>query len=408
MLAGWPYWIEQGHMDALINPFRRRLDDITVGRRHRRDLGDVDALAASMGELGLLQPVVVDAAGRLLAGERRLAAARLLGWATIPVHVAAGLDDAVRALKAERDENTCRKPFAVSEAIALGRDLERLLAEEARRRQRSGKSVDGCAGGRGRKKNPGASCPGVSGKTRDQVGAAVGLGGRTFEKARAVVEAAERDCRRYGPLLAAMDRTGRVDGCYRRLLVLRQAEAIGREPPPLPRGPFRVVVVDPPWQYSHRPGDHSKRNVTPYPTMTPDEIRALPVGALAAHDAVLWLWATNAHLPDAFELVRAWGFKYQTLLTWVKDRIGTGDWLRGQTEHCLLAVRGRPVLTLAGQSTALYGPRRGHSAKPDEFYRLVESLCPGSKVELFARVRRPRWESHGAGPAPGESRPGQR
>src|SRR5262249_57751182 len=96
------------------------------------------------------------------------------------------------------------------------------------------------------------------------------------------------------------------------------------------------------------------------------------VGALAHADRVLWLWATNAHLPVAFELVRAAGFTHKTVLTWVKDRMGVGDWLRGQTEHCLLAVRGRPVVTLTDQATVLQAPAREHSRKPEAFYRLVE------------------------------------
>ena len=106
---------------------------------------------------------------------------------------------------------------------------------------------------------------------------------------------------------------------------------------------------------------------------------------LACPDAVLWLWATNAHLPDAFEVVRAR----------VKDRAGSGDWPRGRTEHCLLAARGRAVVTLAGQSAVLRGAAREHSRKPEEFYRLVESLCPGTKVALFARARRAGWVAHG-------------
>jgi N6-adenosine-specific RNA methylase IME4 len=112
---------------------------------------------------------------------------------------------------------------------------------------------------------------------------------------------------------------------------------------------------------------------------------------LAHTDCILWLWTTNAFLRDAFRVLDAWGFQEKTVLTWVKDRLGVGDWLRGQTEHCLLAVRGNPVVTLTNQSTILNSQRGEHSEKPDAFYRLVESLCPGSKVELFARTPRPGW-----------------
>jgi N6-adenosine-specific RNA methylase IME4 len=107
------------------------------------------------------------------------------------------------------------------------------------------------------------------------------------------------------------------------------------------------------------------------------------------------LWTTNAHLRVAFDVVEAWGFEYKTLLTWVKDRMGTGEWLRGQTEHCMLAVRGKPVFLHGNHTTALEAARREHSRKPDGFYTLVEATCPGGKVELFCRQMRDGWQSFG-------------
>lgn len=174
------------------------------------------------------------------------------------------------------------------------------------------------------------------------------------------------------------------------------AERIAAEPPLLPSGLFHVIVADPPWQYAARAFDPTHRARNPYPDMSTDDICALPVGDLAGDDSVLWLWTTNSHMRDAFDVLRAWGFEHKTILTWVKDRMGTGHWLRGQTEHCLLAVKGRPTITLTNQTTALFGPLREHSRKPDEFYALVEALCPGSKVELFARQARDGWMAHGS------------
>ncbi len=127
--------------------------------------------------------------------------------------------------------------------------------------------------------------------------------------------------------------------------------------------------------------------------------RGLAVEALAADDAILWLWTTNAFLERGFGICRAWGFEPKTTLTWAKDKVGTGFWLRGQTEHCLLAVRGRPIVTLTSQSTLVVAPVREHSRKPDTFFELVESLCPalpGGRLELFARQARPGWTAWGA------------
>jgi len=101
----------------------------------------------------------------------------------------------------------------------------------------------------------------------------------------------------------------------------------------------------------------------------------------------------ECHLPDALEIVACWGFEYKVLLTWVKNRIGTGYWLRGRTEHAIMAVKGHPVINLTNQSTVIHAPVREHSQKPDEFYRLVETLCPGRKIELFARESRDGWDT---------------
>jgi N6-adenosine-specific RNA methylase IME4 len=145
----------------------------------------------------------------------------------------------------------------------------------------------------------------------------------------------------------------------------------------------------------------------PYPTMTVDEIKALeiqvgdgakaPVFDFAEKNAILWLWTTNGHLRQAYGVLDAWGFEYKAMLTWAKDLPGTGAWLQGQTEHCLLAVRGKPTL-LQGGTTLLNARRRAHSQKPEEFYHLIERLCPtpaGSKLELFARQKRAGWAQYG-------------
>jgi len=128
--------------------------------------------------------------------------------------------------------------------------------------------------------------------------------------------------------------------------------------------------------------------------MSIDAICALPLPQVAHADCILWLWITNHHLVRyAHRVLDAWGFVEKTILTWVKDRFGTGDWLRGQTEHCIMAVRGRPVVELTNQSTALFGPLRADSQKPDQF---VESLCPAPRYAyFFSRAQRDRWDMHG-------------
>jgi len=159
-------------------------------------------------------------------------------------------------------------------------------------------------------------------------------------------------------------------------------------------GPFGVIVADPPWTYDKRAEDDTHRGACPYPCMSLDAIKAIEIPAV--NDAILWLWTTNAHLEHAFGICRAWGFEPKTVLTWVKQKMGLGDWLRGKSEHCLLAVKGRPTVVLTNQTTVLEAAAAEHSAKPDEFYSMVEKLCPDTRrLELFSRRKRDGWYCSG-------------
>jgi ParB-like chromosome segregation protein Spo0J len=211
---------------------------IQVGPRHRRDLGDVDALAASIRDLSLLQPVVVTPAGELVAGRRRLEAVRTLGWRTVPVHVVHGLDDRLQLLRAERDENTCRKDFLPTEAVSIGREIRAEIAAEAAARQKAGKSADGRAGGRGRKKpspklDEGFSGEGsaANGRTDDRVAEAVGMGRETYRKAEEVVAAAEEDPETFADLPPLMDETS-PDAAFRELKRRQRKQARDAATPP--------------------------------------------------------------------------------------------------------------------------------------------------------------------------------
>jgi ParB/RepB/Spo0J family partition protein len=208
-----------------------RVEAIQIGTRHRRNMGDVDTLAASMREIGLLHPIVVRPDGMLIAGERRLRAARQLGWKEIPATVV----DLDAVVKGEFAENLHRKDFTLSEAVAIKRALEPIERAAAKKRMLAGKPSEKFSEG---------------GNALDKVAAVVGKHRTTLAKAEAIVDAAEAEPERFGKLLADMDRTGRVNGVFRRLKIAKQAELIRTEPPPLPgNGPYRVIVVDPPWPY---------------------------------------------------------------------------------------------------------------------------------------------------------------
>jgi N6-adenosine-specific RNA methylase IME4 len=161
---------------------------------------------------------------------------------------------------------------------------------------------------------------------------------------------------------------------------------------PLPTGQYRCIVIDPPW-----PVQKIEREVRPkqgehldYPTMTLDEIAALPVGDLAYEDGChLYLWTTQKYLPDAIDLVRKWGFNYQCVFTWDKPTGMTPYSWMYNTELVVFARRGDLSLLRNGLKLSFQAPSEGHSVKPDVFYNeRVMLASPEPRLDMFAR--RPR------------------
>ena len=193
------------------------LGDIDIGARHRQDLGDIDALAASIRDVGLLQPVVVTTEGVLVAGRRRLAAFQALNRDTVLAHVVDNLTEASQLLRAERDENVQRKAFTPTEEHAL---YEALLAlEKPRAQERSEANLKRGPHGPSGKVSP-------SGRAKEAAAeAATGSPGRhkTLDKVGEVKRLAQAEdapvpVRKVAEqALAEMDATGRVDGAYRRV-----------------------------------------------------------------------------------------------------------------------------------------------------------------------------------------------
>lgn len=163
---------------------------------------------------------------------------------------------------------------------------------------------------------------------------------------------------------------------------------------------YGTIYADPPWH--EQGGGKIKRGADRhYPLMKTREIAALDVAPLARPDSHLYLWVTNNFLPDGLLVMKAWGWRYVTTITWAKDRIGLGQYYRGQTEHCLFGVRGSPGYRMtpdgkrAQGSTLFYAPRGEHSAKPEQMRKQIECVSPGPYLELFARARVPGWDCWG-------------
>lgn len=161
---------------------------------------------------------------------------------------------------------------------------------------------------------------------------------------------------------------------------------------------YACIVADPPWHFGDRLPGNGRGAEKHYSVMSIDQICSFQLPPIV-DDAFLFLWRVSSQVEEAYRVVRAWGFVPKSELVWRKLTSGGERWfgmgrtVRAEHETCIIAKRGRPeVLNRSTRSTfEAKVPERGHSAKPDEFFQIVEQLCPGPRLELFARVERPGW-----------------
>lgn len=168
---------------------------------------------------------------------------------------------------------------------------------------------------------------------------------------------------------------------------------------------YGIIYADPPWHYQVYSKKGAGRSAeSHYPTMTIEEICALPVGELAAKDCALFMWATFPLLREAFSVLEAWGFTYKTIaFVWVKLNKktpslfwGMGYWTRANVEFCILATKGSPRRQSAGVHQVIVSPVEAHSKKPDITRdKIIELLGDLPRVELFARQAAEGWDVWG-------------
>lgn len=166
---------------------------------------------------------------------------------------------------------------------------------------------------------------------------------------------------------------------------------------------YEIIYADPPWPFENYSTKGESRNPKRhYHTMAIPQIKALPVGDLAAGNCALFLWVVDSLLDQGMETLKAWGFRYTTVaFTWAKRtprdtgwHMNTGYYTRGNPEMCLLGTMGRLERQSAAVRQLVVEPVREHSRKPDripdDIVRLFGDL---PRVELFARTRRPGWDA---------------
>lgn len=166
-----------------------------------------------------------------------------------------------------------------------------------------------------------------------------------------------------------------------------------------PKGKYRVIYADPPWHYGdERSGGNHGGAVDHYNTMSINELKNMPLSSLTEDNAVLFLWATAPLLPEALELINAWGFKYKTNFIWDKVKHNMGHYNSVRHELLLIATNGSctPDNVQLFDSVQSIERTDRHSEKPEEFRKIIDTLYTyGNKLEMFARKQVEGWEVFG-------------
>lgn len=335
-------------------------------------------LKGSIQENGLWEPITVNQKNVILDGHNRFKICKELN--IIPRFSIRIFKDTLDEKLYVIDSNLIRRHLQTLVKVELCLERDKIEAEKAKHRQEATLPKEG---------EKGFQCAGnisltQKGETRNIVGAKIGISGRTYEKAKKILDKAS-------PELIQKVREGKTSISYAYDMVSRAERH--EAPPTLPSGVFDVIYADPPWKYYYKARGNPEFH---YPLMEDEEIWALKVPS--AENAILFLWATNPKLPEALKTMDSWGFTYKTNFVWVKDRFGTGFYVRGQHELLLIGTKGNiptPVNDTR-PSSIIEAPVREHSRKPDEVYNIIESMYPNRKyVELFARNNREGWISWG-------------
>jgi N6-adenosine-specific RNA methylase IME4 len=379
------------------------ITDIKIGNRFRKDLGNLQELADSIEDVGLLQPVVINENNELVDGQRRIEAAKKAGWTEIPVYIL-NVEDII---KGELHANTVRKDFTTSERAAI---FEEIKTKRIGHRPKKDSNLEGFSEQqRGR-------------ETADIIAELTNVSRAQVYKEMKIVEAARDKPRRFGKLLESVDKKETsVDAAFRIVRdYIRPVKTITTTTTTITPHTrvYTVILADPPWKYNIETLTSSpnfKYN-NHYEPMDYVEIGELSIPTYK--DAILFLWAPWPVLEEALYIIEKWGFKYMTNFVWLKDRDDgllsnyTSD---HRTELLFIARKGdvpvpmehtRPPSVIGLKKVGVDGNNKRLSiasapipedgGRPEVVYETIERMYPNRRyVELFPRRENKRkdWDT---------------
>jgi len=344
---------------------------------------ELEDLKRDIKKNGQIEPVILYE-GKILDGRNRYKACKELG-----------LDVKTKEYKGKNplefviSLNLKRRHLSKSQKAVISLDLLPLFEKEAKKRHDNPFGVPQETDGLGEKSpNP----PISSGKASFQLGKLIQVDGSYIQQAKRL----KKDFpEKLEEVRMGHKNFSEIKKELRLEKIKKQKEALQKEVLEKPIGKYDVIVIDPPWNYQDDSVYDAKgfRGTCPYPTMTIDQIKNINLPA--KDNCVLWLWTTNKHIFYCKDILDKWGFEIKSILTWDKENIAIGRWLRSQTEHCILAIKGKPYYQNTKYGTLLREKRTKHSKKPDSFYKMVDEICGGRKLDYFARSKREGWDSWG-------------
>lgn len=337
---------------------------------------EYQAFLSDLARRGVVDPLQVTPGGVLVDGRHRLRAARDLGLSEVPVRVVDPPDVVEYMIRAA----VSRRQLSPSQRAALVVELDAYTHARAggrSRRQQNLRNAEAEA-------LPDRSGPTSLARLAEEL---AGVSDRTLRDAAFIHQ--------HDPGLFSEVKAGRLAVQVAANRLRRALRDAALTTPPLPAGLFDLILADPPWPSQNPDSDWAPEKH--YPTMPIADLCALPVPA--AGDAVLFLWAVAAQLPDALRVIDAWGFTYHGQLVWTKPRPpGLGTWVRYRHEPLLIATRGdwSPPEPDRRADSVITAPRAKHSQKPAVVHELIERMHPhATRLELFARQSRPGWTGWG-------------
>lgn len=152
---------------------------------------------------------------------------------------------------------------------------------------------------------------------------------------------------------------------------------------------FGTIYADPPWAYDNQASENATSRH--YENMSIEEISSLPIKKLTNDKAHLHLWTTNNFVFECPEIIEAWGFEYKSILVWIKNGLGMGNYWRVTHEFLVTSVKGSQTFLEHNHKSWIELRRGRHSSKPEEIVDKIEKVSPSPYLELFGRRERKNW-----------------